>query len=173
MSDYDLVGPEPVVDTTPAGLLIAAGRKIGVKSIVESKPHPLMMALSNKHAIEQADVCFQSHNGFDQRAADVMRQFPGSEVSEIVAQSWAGQSDVESADDAYKCWRQSPGHWKACNSPHTWYGYSMARGRNGIWYSCGIFANAPNDNPGPDNPVPAPTPRPSRFGWLRRLFGRG
>jgi hypothetical protein len=166
MSNYDLVGEE---DKSPAGLLIAAGRKLGVKSIVESKPHPLMMALANKHALEQADVRRQSHNGFDMRAADVMRQFPGAEVSEICAESWPNQTDVESADDAYVSWRQSPGHWKACNSPHTWFGYGMARGKNGIWYDCGIFANCANDNPGPDDPRP-PKPRPC--GWLRHLLGR-
>ena len=162
MTDYNLIGE----DTSPAGLLIAAGRKLGVKSIVDSQQNPFMMMLANKHAIEQADVCFQSHNGFDQRAADVMKLQPEAEVEEIVAESWKDQTDVQAADDAYKCWRQSPGHWKACNSPHTWYGYSMARGRNGIWYSSGIFANIGH------NVGPAPEP-PEHRGWLRRLFGGG
>jgi len=135
MIDYDLIGK-----STPTDLLIEAGRRLGVASIVQTEQHPLFMALALKHATYMADVHKQGHQGFDKRAADIMRMFPGSTPSEIAAESWKGQSDVEAADDAYKSWKSSKGHWRECSAAHTYYGYAMVRGGN-IWYSCGLFAN--------------------------------
>jgi hypothetical protein len=40
-----------------------------------------------------------------------------------------------------RSWRHSPGHWRAVHSAHAVYGYDMKRGRNGIWYATGIFAD--------------------------------
>ena len=166
MPDYDLIGNDPAEPdpTCPSGLLIAAGRKLGVMSIIESQPHQLLMALALKQATYMADVEVQGHQGFSQRANDVMKQFPGASVEEIAAESWPNQTDVEAADDAYACWKQSPGHWYSCNSAHTYYGYGMTRGNNGIWYSCGLFANCV------DSPAPLPEPAPEATGWFKRLL---
>lgn len=138
--DYDLIGK-----MTPTELLIEAGRRIGVKSITESQLHEFMMALAERHANEQAKACYQSHNGFNGRASEVMAKFGGGTVSEIVAESWPNQNENEAAEDAWKDWKQSPGHWREANSPHSYYGYSIAKGKNNIWYSCGIFVNSASD----------------------------
>ena len=37
--------------------------------------------------------------------------------------------------------RQSPGHRADMMRYHGRYGYAMARGRNGMYYAVGIFAN--------------------------------
>jgi hypothetical protein len=164
--NYDLVGTDLPPDGSPSRLLIEAGRKIGVLSITQALPHSLLMALALKHAVYQADVRKQGHQGFDQRAADVMRQWPGAEVSEIANESWPKAGVESAAAEAYDSWRQSAGHWKACNSPHTYFGYGMALGSNGTWYSCGLFANcdgaSPQPTPAPDNTEPC--------GILRRIF---
>jgi hypothetical protein len=156
----------------PTLLLIAAGQAYKVPSILQTIQHPLLMALALKHAQYQADVDRLGHQGFDQRATDIMRQIPGSSPSEIAAVSWGGQTPVEAAADAFKSWKQSPGHWKLCNSAHTYYGYAMALGKQGTYYSVGLFCDVAGvPGPGPE-PTPAPTPEPGIGGWFRRLVKR-
>jgi hypothetical protein len=38
-------------------------------------------------------------------------------------------------------WRHSSGHWQGVSRPHRAFGYDIRRGRNGIWYGTGIFAD--------------------------------
>ena len=105
MVDYDMVGQFD----DPTLLLLAAGQAYGVPSILKTTQHPLLMTLALKHALYQADVDQLGHQGFDQRAADIMRQIPGSSPSEIAAVSWGGQTPVEAAADGSKAGGSPPG----------------------------------------------------------------
>ena len=135
MIDYDLIGKP-----TPSELLIEAGRRCGVLSIIQAEQHPLLMALAFKHSTYMADVRKQGHQGFDRRYAEIAKQIPGAKAGEIAAQSWPDQNDIDASDDAYKSWKSSRGHWKLCNAPHTYYGYAMVKGGN-LWYATGLFAD--------------------------------
>lgn len=38
--------------------------------------------------------------------------------------------------EMFKCWKQSPGHWRTAKTRHEYFGAGMAKGSNGIWYAC-------------------------------------
>jgi hypothetical protein len=48
---------------------------------------------------------------------------------------------IDSCIDCVQSWRHSPGHWRGVAGRHRAFGYDIRRGRNGIWYGTGIFAN--------------------------------
>jgi len=155
MTDYNLIGK-----MTPTELLIEAGRRVGILSITQAKPDPLLMTLALEHAQYMADVRVQGHQDFNKRADKVMAQWPGAEVEEIANESWPNATAESAAVEAYDSWRQSPGHWKSCNSAHTFMGYAMVLSpKNRTYYSCGLFANCVGDIVPTSDPAPTPEPR--------------
>jgi hypothetical protein len=62
-------------------------------------------------------------------------------VSEVCAESWPGQGMIDSCIDCVDSWRHSSGHWQGVSRRHRAFGYDIRRGRNGIWYGTGIFAD--------------------------------
>jgi hypothetical protein len=92
---------------------------------------PALTAAAGKHSDYQASCCTQGHFGPPK----------GGGNCEIVAESWANENLMEACADCVWSWRQSPGHWGAARSWHARYGYDITRGRNGIWYATGIFAD--------------------------------
>jgi len=83
----------------------------------------------------------QGHHRWDGRFQRI-RQFLGGLFApvEVVAESWPGQTMIDSCVDCVASWRQSPGHWQAVCGRHAYYGYDIKRGRNGIWYGTGILS---------------------------------
>jgi hypothetical protein len=121
-------------------LMLDAARVNNVGTYRSGSFHPIVQAAARFHAQCMADNCCQGHQRFDQRSEWLRQHIPdGAEFREVAAESWNWQSQAESAPEMFHCWRQSPGHWKNCNEPCDFYGYSMAKGRNGIYYGCGIF----------------------------------
>jgi len=59
----------------------------------------------------------------------------------VCAESWPGQGLLRAALECVRCWRLSPGHWRAVSSRSDAYGYDIKRGSNGVWYATGIFVN--------------------------------
>jgi hypothetical protein len=102
---------------------------------------PLLARETESHAIHQASITLQGHHNWESRFHTINARLPGGLLAqEVCAESWAGQSLVEAADDCVASWRQSPGHWEAVHSRHVLFGYDMQRGANGVWYATGIFA---------------------------------
>jgi hypothetical protein len=62
-------------------------------------------------------------------------------ASEVVAESWPNQTMIDSCLDCVDSWRHSSGHWGAVRRQHRFFAYDIRRGRNGIWYGTGIFAD--------------------------------
>jgi len=121
--------------------LINTGRQLGVASIRTGQLHNALQRQAEQHAFNQALRHHQSHDGWDQRVATLQRQLPEiTEWAEVCAESWPGQSMHDAAREMYLCWQRSAGHWRAVNGACIYYGYSMRRSDNGIWYACGIFA---------------------------------
>jgi hypothetical protein len=102
--------------------------------------HPILASGATKHSKYQASIGVQGHHHFDSRYHQLSRAAGGS-VSEVVAESWPGQDLIDSCIDCVACWRHSPGHWRGVSRRHRAFGFDIRRGRNGIWYGTGIFAD--------------------------------
>jgi len=96
---------------------------------------------AESHSSHQANIRSQGHHQWESRFHRINRRLGGATSREVVAESWPGQSLVEAAIECVHSWRQSPGHWSAVKSRHGRFAYDIKRGRNGIWYATGLFAN--------------------------------
>jgi len=102
--------------------------------------HPTLASGATQHSTYQASLGVQGHQNFESRYGQLSGAAGGS-VSEVVAESWPGQNMIDSCIDCVQSWRHSPGHWRGVAGRHRAFGYDIRRGRNGIWYGTGIFAN--------------------------------
>jgi len=124
-----------------AALVIEAGTAINVRSITTGTNDPVLQLYAQQHADRQARQCRQGHQQWDRRYRELAIRLPlHADFTEIAAESWPWQTREQSAPEMFTCWRHSPGHWRVANGSCAIYGYAMARGRNGIWYGCGITA---------------------------------
>ncbi len=102
---------------------------------------PNLVAEAEQHASYQARIRLQGHHFWERRFHRISARLPrGHIASEVCAESWPGQNLLEAAIECVRCWRLSPGHWRAVSAPQARYGYDMKRGANGVWYATGIFA---------------------------------
>lgn len=102
--------------------------------------HPTLAAGAAQHSSHQASIGVQGHHNFDSRFHQLSGAAGGS-VSEVVAESWPGQNMIDSCIDCVDSWRHSSGHWRAVARRHRAFAFDIRRGRNGIWYGTGLFAN--------------------------------
>jgi hypothetical protein len=102
--------------------------------------HPVLADGAMQQASYQANVGEQGHQNFDSRFHSLSAAAGGS-VSEVCAESWPGQNMIDSCLDCVSSWRHSSGHWRGVSGRHRAFGYDIRRGRNGIWYGTGIFAD--------------------------------
>jgi hypothetical protein len=93
------------------------------------------------HSAYQARIGVQGHHRWETRFHEVRSVAQAHQASEVVAESWPNQTLIDSCIDCVASWRHSPGHWRAVRGRHRLFGYDIRRGRNGIWYGTGIFAN--------------------------------
>lgn len=93
-----------------------------------------------QHASYQAKGQQQGHQNFKARFHRLSAA-AGSSVTEVCAESWPNQTLIDSCIDCVASWRHSSGHWRAVSRPHRAFGYDIHRGRNGIWYGTGLFAD--------------------------------
>ena len=103
--------------------------------------HPALVEAAKIHSEYQARVQVQGHHSWESRYHQVRLGASVDEASEVVAESWPDQNLIDSCIDCVASWRHSPGHWRAVRGRHRLFGYDIRRGRNGIWYGTGIFAN--------------------------------
>ncbi len=103
----------------------------------------LLMEEAEKHSMHQASIGVQGHHAWDHRFHRINARLPAGLVAqEVCAESWPGQDLFAAAIECVHSWRQSSGHWSAVSGRHTFFGYDMKRGANGIWYATGIFGRA-------------------------------
>lgn len=102
--------------------------------------HPTLANGAASHSSYQANVGQQGHQNFGTRFHQLSGATGGA-VSEVVAESWPGQNMIDSCIDCVRSWRGSSGHWRGVSGRHRAFGYDIRRGRNGIWYGTGIFAD--------------------------------
>ena len=112
--------------------------------IFDSPSHPLLENIAVEFADWMAKHRGQgAHHGFQKRY-DQIKEETGMGATEITAESWIWQEDCnqdELWEEAVKCWKQSPGHWRVANKVHKAVGSAMKKGRNGIWYFVAIVAD--------------------------------
>jgi hypothetical protein len=102
--------------------------------------HPSLADGAMQQASYQANVGQQGHQNFGTRFHTLSAAAGGS-VAEVCAESWPNQNLIDSCIDCVDSWRHSSGHWQGVSRPHRAFGYDIRRGRNGIWYGTGIFAD--------------------------------
>ena len=102
--------------------------------------HPTLANGAASHSSYQASIGNQGHHNFGTRF-NQLSGATGGPVSEVVAESWPGQNMIDSCIDCVQSWRGSSGHWRGVSGRHRAFGYDIRRGRNGIWYGTGIFAD--------------------------------
>ena len=129
---------------SPSEALIEAGLRFPGAHICESKKHPLLMQLCSEHSQYMADHHKQGHQNFSERY-DTISKILKCNASEICAESWDRQKDDPLpviADEMFKCWKSSSGHWKIASQKHTFFGGDMCQNKeNGVWYSCMLVAD--------------------------------
>lgn len=109
---------------------------------VLGRPDPYLFAEAEKHSEYQARIRLQGHHFWETRFGRIISVLRGQRTaSEVCAESWPGQGLLRAALECVRCWRLSPGHWRAVASEHDGYGYDIKRGSNGVWYATGIFVN--------------------------------
>lgn len=102
--------------------------------------HPTLAQGAASHSSYQASVGVQGHQHFESRFHQLSGAAGGS-VSEVVAESWPGQNMIDSCIDCVDSWRHSSGHWRGVSRRHRAFAFDIRRGRNGIWYGTGLFAD--------------------------------
>lgn len=102
--------------------------------------HPALASGAMQQASYQANVGQQGHQNFDSRFHSLSAA-TGGPVAEVCAESWPNQNMIDSCLDCVDSWRHSSGHWRGVSGRHRAFGYDIRRGRNGIWYGTGIFAD--------------------------------
>ena len=103
--------------------------------------HGALAEAAKRHSEYQARIQVQGHHHWETRFHQVRMGARADEAKEVVAESWPNQNLIDSCIDCVASWRHSSGHWRAVRSRHRLFGYDIRRGRNGIWYGTGIFAN--------------------------------
>ena len=103
--------------------------------------HRALADAAKKHSEYQARIQVQGHHRWENRYHQVRLGASANEAKEVVAESWPNQNLIDSCIDCVASWRHSSGHWRAVRGRHRLFGYDIRRGRNGIWYGTGIFAN--------------------------------
>jgi hypothetical protein len=101
--------------------------------------HPVLASEAQSHSVHQAQIRVQGHHSWETRFHRINSRVQGL-ATEVVAESWGGESLVDAAIECVRSWRHSPGHWGAVRASHRDYGYDIRRGANGIWYATGIFS---------------------------------
>lgn len=100
---------------------------------------PALADAASSHSRHQASLGVQGHHNWNGRFHRLRRLLGGGLPVEVVAESWPGQTMIDSCVDCVDSWRQSSGHWSAVRSNQSRFGFDIRRGRNGIWYGTGIF----------------------------------
>ena len=103
------------------------------------QPDERLLVEAERHSQYQASIRLQGHHGWDSRFPRIAAML-GCSPREVCAESWPGQSLVDSAIECVRCWRLSAGHWSAVQARNRAFGYDMKLGANGVWYATGIFA---------------------------------
>ena len=102
---------------------------------------PALTQASHRHSLHMASIHRGGHHNWESRFHRINAQLPSGHMSqEVCAESWPGQGLIEAAVDCVHCWRQSSGHWRAVSRWHSYFGYDMKLGSNGVWYATGIFS---------------------------------
>lgn len=94
---------------------------------------------SERHAQYMASHETQGHQNWNARKTRVERA-TGLRCEEVCAESWPNQNEEKAASEMFKSWVSSQGHWGIIDSANCkMYGFAMEKGKNGIWYGCGII----------------------------------
>lgn len=103
-------------------------------------PHSKYLATeAEKHSQHQASILLQGHHNWEARFHQINAGLGVGGAKEVCAESWGGQSLLDAAEECVHSWSQSSGHWSAVSARHSFFGYDMKRGTNGVWYATGIF----------------------------------
>jgi hypothetical protein len=92
------------------------------------------------------------HHNWDDRFQELIKTGLANTFSEINAESWKrqeGNNPTELFEEAFRCWRQSGGHWQVASRQYILFGAGLAKSSRGIWYMSVVTAGKPLENPVP------------------------
>ena len=107
----------------------------------EGEPAPIVVQMATEHALYQAERNVLTHQNFGVRSNRAQEVLGSGMPSEICAQSQSGLGLFEGAISSMRAWRNSSAHWSIAKKSQRYFGYDMARGKNGAWYAVGFFIN--------------------------------
>lgn len=136
------MGSVPLVNED-ASALLGAGRRLGVRSVLEGKINLTLQEWAQDNADYEARLGRQTgHARFVRYGySQLSKALPGYKLAENTAESWGREDREEAASEMFNSWRQSSGHWRSVNGPAKLIGYGMAKSRNGKYYSTVVIAN--------------------------------
>ena len=102
---------------------------------------PIVVQMAAEHALYQAERNVLTHYNYGARSSRCQAVLGSGMPAEICAQSQPGLGLFEGAIACMRAWRYSSAHWSIAKRSHRYYGYDMARGKNGAWYAVGFFIN--------------------------------
>lgn len=130
---------------TPAIALLQSGMQFPGANAAHGPLDAYLMAEAQAAAETQARLQRQGHHDWNARYQRYAARYGTSLVSEIAAETWRdrpGETILDSGQQIWESWRQSPGHWKVASQRHSAVGAGMARGTNGVYYAAIIAVNA-------------------------------
>ncbi|MCK9569138.1 hypothetical protein M0R72_09365 [Candidatus Pacearchaeota archaeon] len=134
-------------NTETAQALIDAGKKFAGCKACNSEQHELLQRLATEHAVYMATRNRLGHDGFNKRYQQIQNEL-GLSASEIAAESWpieGTESLADIANQMFKAWKYSSGHWKIASKQHKYFGAEMLRGKTKrkrtIWYAVILVAD--------------------------------
>jgi len=144
--DLHLLLKLPNGSLTQRTLIFAVRKHIEKPQSTTGSCSPMLLREAEKHSQHQAEILSQGHHNWERRFPEITNRLPKKQnlvAQEVCAESWPGEKLLEAAEECVHSWRQSNGHWRAVSGRHSFYGYDMKRGKNGIWYATGILGTKP------------------------------
>lgn len=130
-------------ENTLGDLFIAATNFPGVK-VHESGWSPTLASSARENSLRCAELGRGGHHDWDRRFKSLVKTKLGYVYAEINAESWKWQernNPVELWTEAFKCWKQSPGHWGVASERHKLFGAGLEKSKKGIWYMTIVIAD--------------------------------
>lgn len=117
--------------------LIQAARGFPGAHCCDGEIHACVQQVATEAAQSQADAGRCYHFDLDGRYQRLWAEFGMSaHLNEIAASGHILRTDTpeEAAEEMFRSWNLSPGHWAVASRKHTWYGAAMRQGANGVFY---------------------------------------
>lgn len=138
--------------------LLVAGRAFEGAQVHLSQWSPALAVSAQANSNRCCYLHRGGHHNWDARFQELVATGLAKSFGEINAESWKRQegcNPVELWTEAFRCWKQSKGHWGVASKCFKWFGAGLAKSSRGIWFMTIVVAGTPIT---PPTPVPDSVP---------------